>query len=308
MAEDDRPKQQTDDPFASLDIAADHDSTDWGEDWEAAFKADDATFFTPDETETEGFFLDEEAKPAAGGQKPSLDASLQESLASIPDQQAAALRQTGAAAASPPLPERLKETLASLSGRLQQLPPRQRMGIYIGLPSLLLLVVLLPLLIGSPPPPQPPPGEASHSGEPSPSAPTAGETPPPAAPQESAAATSEATPPPEQAAPIQPKIRRKWAFTSFLIPTSAGSGQPVSFVIVDLTLVASLPKAEEPPPEKLALVRDAIFQFYQNRPIEELRRYSLARGEMTRKLKEWITMQWPEAPIESITFERYRLS
>lgn len=85
------------------------------------------------------------------------------------------------------------------------------------------------------------------------------------------------------------------------------SDQPVTFVLVDITLIASLDDQEDPPAEKI-FVRDIIYQFFQNKPLEELRRFSLARGEMNKELRAWLLKQWPEAPIESIIFNQYHLS
>ncbi|MFH1019530.1 MAG: flagellar basal body-associated FliL family protein, partial [Pseudomonadota bacterium] len=113
-----------------------------------------------------------------------------------------------------------------------------------------------------------------------------------------------------QASLLHPgKIRKKWAFPAFIIPVNnPASDQPVTFVLVDITLIASLNEQEEPPAGKKTFVRDIIYQFFQNKPLEELRRFSLARGEMNKELRAWLLKQWPEAPIESIIFNQYHLS
>jgi hypothetical protein len=113
-----------------------------------------------------------------------------------------------------------------------------------------------------------------------------------------------------QASQLHPgKVRKKWAFPAFIIPiNNPASDQPVTFALVDITLIASLNDQEDPPAEKKIFVRDIIYQFFQNKPLEELRRFSLARGEMNKELRAWLLKQWPEAPIESIIFNQYHLS
>ena len=99
------------------------------------------------------------------------------------------------------------------------------------------------------------------------------------------------------------------AFPAFIIPVNnPASDQPVTFVLVDITLIASLDEHEDPPAAKKIFVRDIIYQFFQNKPLDELRRFSLARGEMNKELRAWLMKQWPEAPIESIIFNQYHLS
>ncbi|MFA6899846.1 MAG: flagellar basal body-associated FliL family protein, partial [Desulfurivibrionaceae bacterium] len=124
--------------------------------------------------------------------------------------------------------------------------------------------------------------------------------------------TSAEAPPGEmnQASQLHPgKVRKKWAFPAFIIPiNNPASDQPVTFALVDITLIASLNDQEDPPAEKKIFVRDIIYQFFQNKPLEELRRFSLARGEMNKELRAWLLKQWPEAPIESIIFNQYHLS
>ncbi|MFA6900780.1 MAG: hypothetical protein WC256_11315, partial [Desulfurivibrionaceae bacterium] len=81
---DDRP--QSADQFASADSSAEHEETNWGEDWESAFQAEDDAFFS-DEKEEENFFLEENEPTAPVGFAPQeLDSSLKKTLSSIPDQ------------------------------------------------------------------------------------------------------------------------------------------------------------------------------------------------------------------------------
>lgn len=102
--------------------------------------------------------------------------------------------------------------------------------------------------------------------------------------------------------------RRKWRFSSFMIsPHTQEEGQPVSYVVVDLSLVLHLPAGDSLPEDRLYFIRDTIFQFYQNRPLYELRRYALARGEMKQKLMVWLRKQWPDGPVDTIFFHRYKI-
>lgn len=111
----------------------------------------------------------------------------------------------------------------------------------------------------------------------------------------------------KQEAPKE-QIRQKWHFPSFLISTSDSmQGDDIFFVEIDITLIMLTDETEELPLEKSVLLRDMIYQFFSNRPLYELRRYSLARGEMNRKLRSWIEKQWPENQIASIVFNRYQL-
>ena len=72
---DDRP--QSVDQFASTETPADQDETNWGEDWESAFQAEDNAFFS-DEKEEENFFLEEnEPTATAGVAGQELDSSLE---------------------------------------------------------------------------------------------------------------------------------------------------------------------------------------------------------------------------------------
>jgi len=81
---DDRPPQSVD-QFASTETPADQDETNWGEDWESAFQAEDDAFFSSEKDED--FFLEEnEPTVTAGVAAQELDSSLEKTLAGIPDQ------------------------------------------------------------------------------------------------------------------------------------------------------------------------------------------------------------------------------
>jgi hypothetical protein len=282
---DDRPPQSVD-QFASTETPADQDETNWGEDWESAFQAEDDAFFSSEKDED--FFLEEnEPTVTAGVAAQELDSSLEKTLAGIPDQAVTATAQPakslGGAAALTALLLSAKTAAQKQFARLQSFPIFVRLPLY-GLPLLLVGIVFVLSSTSTPPP------TTSVSRD---------------------TATGAATPQGfNQASQLHPgKVRKKWAFPAFIIPVNNPAGaQPVTFVLVDITLIASLGEQEDPPADKKIFVRDIIYQFFQNRPLEELRRFSLARGEMNKELRAWLLKQWPEAPIESIIFNQYRLS
>lgn len=295
---DERP--QSVDQFASTETPAEHDETNWGEDWESAFQAEDDAFFS--EGKDEDFFLEEnEPTATAGVAAQDLDSSLEKTLSGIPDQIATpgvlAGKPLAGAGALAAFFLSAKIVAQKQFARLQSFPIFVRIPLY-ALP--LLLIGLVFLLSGSPKPaPLPPPVASSPAQHPD-----AGAIPPEkptalAGPDES-----------HQVSQLHPgKVRKKWAFPAFVIPVNnPAPDQPVTFVLVDITLIASLDNLEEPPVEKKLFVRDIIYQFFQNKPLEELRKFSLARGEMNKELRAWLMKQWPEAPIESIIFNQYHLS
>jgi len=112
----------------------------------------------------------------------------------------------------------------------------------------------------------------------------------------------------QQDIPESGKTRVKWTFSPFLIAAASSTGEKsVSLVTVNLSLVMLLDEGADPPEEKKIFVRNIIYQFYNNRPLSELHRYSLARGEMKRKLEAWLLKQWPDSPIDTIIINRYQI-
>jgi len=266
-----------------------HEEVNWGEDWESAFLAEDDAFFF--EGKEEDFFLDEKettagpkaAKPEGppAGESPAETQELPPSGAGA----LAVLILTCKAAAQKQL------------ARLQAFPLFIRIPIY-ALPLLVAGGAIF-LLFSGPPVPSGkyPGGTASQTG-------SSGES---ASGSQGKLAAGNDLP---EASQLHPgKVRKKWPFPAFFIPVAGQTpGQPVTFVLTEVTLYVSLDEQEEPPAEKKIFVRDIIYQFFQNRPIEDLRRFSLARGEMGRELRAWLLKQWPDAPVESISFNQYRLS
>ncbi|MBU2539299.1 MAG: flagellar basal body-associated FliL family protein [Proteobacteria bacterium] len=296
MAEE---RPQSVDQFASTDTPADQDETNWGEDWESAFQAEDDAFFS--DGKDEDFFLEEnEPSVAAGDAGQGPDSSLEKTLSGIPDHDAAsgtqpkkALLDVGAITA---LLLSGKTVALEQFTRLQSFPVFVRIPLY-ALP--LLFITALYFLIGTSTTPDLHQAAISPAEHPGAAALSSG------AKTGAESLTAESKP----SRLLAGKVRKKWAFPAFIIPVkNSASDQPTTFVLVDITLIASLDEQEDPPADKKIFVRDIIYQFFQNKPLDELRKYSLARGEMNRELRAWLQKQWPDAPIESIIFHQYSLS
>lgn len=99
----------------------------------------------------------------------------------------------------------------------------------------------------------------------------------------------------------------KWRFSSFMIDAGPDDAGKPGYVVIDLSLILRVEPGEDFPIDKEYAVRNMIFQFFSNRPPYELRRFSLARGEMKQKLLAWLNKEWPANPIESVLFNRYQL-
>jgi hypothetical protein len=107
--------------------------------------------------------------------------------------------------------------------------------------------------------------------------------------------------------PSPGKNRKKWPMPGFFIAVPQGNGLESVLVRIDLSLVLLLEPGSTIPEEKRPIVRNTIFQFFANRPPEELRRYALARGEMIQNLQSWLQQEWPQNPISTIMFDRYQV-
>ncbi len=103
------------------------------------------------------------------------------------------------------------------------------------------------------------------------------------------------------------KIDKKWPLPSFFIAITGEHGKKTAILQVNLTLFLLLPKGTLPPAKHEILTRDIIFQFFNNQPLSEIQRYSLARGDMKRKLQAWIAKQLPGLPLSTIVFDRYQI-
>ncbi len=281
---DDTP-QPVDQPKTTESAA--HEETNWGEDWESAFQAEDDSFFS-DEKDAD-FFLDEN-EPSVNAEiaTQGLNSSLEKNLSGISDLGVVSKDQPNKPLFSIDTFNvfflSAKIVAQTLFAHIQSLPIFIRIPLY-AFPFLLLGILFVLPGTSSPPsvlPTTVAPAQQSHA----------------------------IIDPADKASQMHMrKVRKKWAFPAFMIPiTNPDSDQPLTFVIVDITLVASLDEQELPPAEKKIFVRDIIYQFFQNKSLEELRRFSTARGDMNKELRAWLLKQWPEAPIESIIFHKYQLS
>lgn len=289
MAEEPRPDPSA--PDKNGTTSPEHADTNWGADWESAFQAEDDSFFAPADEE---FFLEEE--PAKGTPKPAADAALEKALAEAQPAGAAAPRRPllptislaplrGLFGKVTILPALLLSLLRALWQRFTALSVRlQLLTMGLGLFVLLAGGITVWFLIASAP-------EV---------APTATVQPAPLT-EEAKAILAEIPAVPE-------KIRKKLELNNFLIPIRDDKGGgPLVLVQVDLTLNTLLGGEEELPPDKEAVVRDIVYQFFANRTLTELRRYQIARGDLQRDLRAWLEKQWPDTLVESITFTRYQL-
>ncbi|MFH1019955.1 MAG: hypothetical protein V1782_04985, partial [Pseudomonadota bacterium] len=151
---DDRP--QSADQFAGAETPADHDETNWGEDWESAFQAEDDAFFS-DEKEGEDFFLEEnEPTVTAGVGAKDLDSSLEKTLSGIPDQSGAPDAQPKkilpGLGALPPLLLAAQKVAQAQFARLQSFPIFVRIPLY-ALPFVLVALVFVVSVMLRPSPP-----------------------------------------------------------------------------------------------------------------------------------------------------------
>ena len=288
--------------------------SDWGEAWESAFEEEDDDVLSSSEEEIEDdFFLDEdEGTAGVQGASPGLQATAT-SPQSIESTETTEASETGQALAQAVaalllsarhlagfLFDFLAGLLPGIKQRYSAMPPRQKLMVGGGLVGLLCVVVIASLLSGP---------EEQAAPEMAFSVP---------ATQQQASSPSAANNIAERAdagedttvtAMLPEKVRKKWQFPEFFIPVASQTGdKDISFLVVDITLVAVLDRDEELPQDKKAFIRDIIYQFYTNRPLFELRRYSLARGDMNRELRSWLQKQWPDGPIESIVFNKYQLT
>nr|MBF0221624.1 hypothetical protein [Desulfobulbaceae bacterium] len=103
------------------------------------------------------------------------------------------------------------------------------------------------------------------------------------------------------------KVRKRWQLPSFLISSFNDELKSPALLAIDLTLVLLMAKEDVIPNDKELLVRETIFQFFNNRPYADLQKFTLSRGEMNRSLRAWINKQLPDIPLSSIVFERYQI-
>ncbi|ADH86419.1 hypothetical protein [Desulfurivibrio alkaliphilus] len=273
------------------------DDDDWGDDWEAAFQSEDLA--ADEEALAEEFSFTDDQEQAAEGTGPSPAAETGE-----PESDAAA---------GPGLVSRLTDilpaaatTLINLGRELPQLPLKlwrsfRAMGrpqkIVTGAIALTLLfsLLLFSTLSRAPGPQIVLPDDPFGLQEPLDAA-------PPAEPAVSVAEPEVPHPPPTE------PDRHRISLTDFLIPVPGDTGHGDIFLQLDLTLTVQTPPGEPLNPVLKAQLRESIYNFYRRRDPADLRRYSLARGDMLRDLRFWLEEHHPELEADAISFDRYWLN
>ncbi|MFC1523324.1 hypothetical protein ACFL6N_00900 [Thermodesulfobacteriota bacterium] len=280
--------------------------TDWGEDWESAFQAEemmfsskgtggeeDSQFFLDDESESTGVSSDTAQQTSTPADDQQSDLTQSPKFSGIEGTPTFSQLLTLASALTVHYRNNARNWFLGL--KLYQRLLVSVLGVTV--PVLLALAVWILV-------PEPLPEQPTTLLSP----PLTEEIPAAIGPSEEIrdAETLPDTPPPVEAV-AGPKMH--WQFHSFIIPATINNEEKDRvFVFVDLTLLTSLHEGEELPADKRQFVREIVYQFFSNRPFYELRRYSLARGEMGRKLQNWLNKQWPDNPVESIRFDSYQVS
>lgn len=311
------------DPQNSNNTEIDGDSSknfsdeNWGEDWESAFQAEDY-MFSPEEGEADSFFQTDSEKPVDSDSPAPPTSSTpdfsdetlaaDETTVAIPDAAMQPAAETPGEKKSPAgkIITRLKILFTTIRQRFLALRTYQQ--ILIGVVPVVAGLIIAAILVSSD-------SEEEFVTIIEPDQQTQQEV----QPEDNSGQTLETkvlpenslineTLPDELSSEFE-QVRQKWLFSSFFIPAVAQNSnqEKITFVSLDLTLVVLLEKGGELPEYKRIFVRDLIYQFYLNQPLYELRRYSLARGEMVKKLHAWILKQWPEGSIHKIIINRYQI-
>ena len=271
---------------------------DWGADWESAFQAEE---FHVDEAEGDAVL----AEGGSGGVNDFVSAE-EESLDELSPGagEAGPAGAVGAAAPTVALPAG-PGLSARLITRFLALPMPVRFGIPAAL-LLLLIGITVFRLIGRPVQPLPPVPEQVV-----PVATLAPAVTPPdtAAAPATAVPSADATPPADTGSPQTEKITITWPFTAFIISVVDEESKATLFVNVELSMVLALDDEKQGLPlSQKPFVRDTIYQFFVNRPIYDLRRYAMAKGEMSDQLIEWLRKQWPEGKVASLAIDSYTIN
>lgn len=280
---------------------------DLGDDWESAFQAEDF-MFSPDE-ESDDFFLNEDGS-GTDMDLTSLMATSSTRSQTTSQQVSGGEGKEEADRQEEKSPFAPAAALAAFAGAVAHWFRSRSPAQKILIPALLVLpfVIFAATRFF-----QSTTEQLARQQTPPPVSETAPSEAPPSVETGKQAARTAAKPPappkpePLPAKTVAEKIRKKWPMPSFLITAGNGTDTEPVLVKIDVTLVTLLQPGERVPQDKEAIVRDAIYQFYINRPAEELRRFALARGEMIRKLESWLRKQFPAPPIASIIFNRYEI-
>ncbi len=286
------------DPLADLD-------DDLGDDWESAFQAEDF-MFSPEEEANDFFLFDENDSDDEADELTSIMEEAQQQIAEeqIHQEQqriAETTHDQSHLSKMSTLASMLLSKLNAALSFLKKRPVYQR-ALIAGIPSLLLILLIGSLFLKSTSDKLaqtdlPATQEAVVVAEVE------------VGPQQPIKPMVKATPAPtEELSPTaQAKtIRKQWDFPTFTIVTSSDEDESI-FVNVNLSLIAILPEGSSLPEHKRVFVKDAIYQFYKNRPPNELKHFALARGEMIHKLHNWLQKQWPDSPINTVIFSKYQV-
>lgn len=278
----DEPKNESKDPAAETIF-----NSSIGDDWGEAFEAEDF-MASPEEDASSEFFLPDE--PTASSLQPgSASPSAEEARPS--------------AAKKPPLqPAVLGNTLRT---RFCTLPLSLRIA-STATPILLgiALILFLNKAPSQPTTEQPEVVQKALVADQTTTNPT---SPEPPKLQTEPAPRQPDKPPIVSATPNNKEIHKKWHFPAIIVQAKTTKNQEVTILSTDLTLTLKLHPEIMLPSAKDSFIREMIYQFYSNQPPDDLRRFALERGEMTRKMQAWITKQWPGLPLESIKVDRYQV-
>ncbi len=291
------PTDQTDlDPLADLD-------DDLGEDWESAFQSEDF-MFSPDEEANDFFLFDENDPEEDIDELTSIMENAEEEVRTEQEEeskQTASAESNDADTADQTLPAKLIGKATAGLSFFKNLPLYQR-AIITAIPSLILLFIMATFFLRSTS------EEFAQTEEQDIVIAdiTVGPEKDPISTKEHIAKAEPTRPPEKKQTDRARTIRKQWDFPTFTIVSSNPSTETL-FVNVNLSLIAILPEGASLPEEKNVLVKDIIYQFYQNRSPAELKRFALARGEMIHKLHNWLQKEWPDSPINTVIFSKYQV-
>jgi hypothetical protein len=259
-------------------------NSDIGDDWGEAFEAEDFMASPQEEVTNEFFLPDEHVAPTPIGGPVEGDV-------------------TAPATSPSPSSGRIALFYQALAARFVKTPIQFRLALVV-LPILVLILILVlhksPQTVVRTLRPLPPEGATVH---PPLEKPTAQPHQPGVTALAPAPASGCKVPMPE---PVT--IRKKWRLPAIIAPAKApGNDQTPIVLSADLTLVLKLTPEAIPPAGKDSFIREILYQFFTNQPLEDLKRYVIVRGEMNHKLQEWIKKQWPDLPLDSIIIDRYQL-
>ncbi len=262
---------------------------DLNEDWESAFQTDDSTFSQDNKTE-------------------DLFSSADEGTEGV---------DLGSLAATKP-----EEQPASEPADKQDSPPQKEKKRFLDLPRwqrvVLLTIPLLALTAGAvyflSPPLAPPPQkqtDVAAQAEKGPQSPA--DTVKKQQESETMEQEEDLTPPSADSANRtfhglpDTKIRRRHNLPPIFVTATNGDNEAL-FVSVDITLLLDIAPDQALTEKDKIMASDIIYQFFKNRPAEELADYTLNRGKMIQKIADWLGKNWPQGPLHSVIVDSYRVN